>query len=307
LPLPWAVELAVLGARHGHTPAPALAQHLTSVAGEAVARELAVLDVDPAFAELFRPEQDVGEVTVRLLGEVAVSGPGLIGTDELRRRRVREMLAAVALDGPLQRDVLAERLWPGLDPERTAANLRVTLTYVRRIRADGVPVVIEDARGLALSPGVDTDHRKLLRLSAEADAARRAGAAGAALDSYMRALALVDGAPLAGTVAEQWFDDSAARIRLGVAALGVRAARLATELGDHQCAAAAAAAAIGADPYHEEAHRLAVGALLELGQPAAAEQAATRATAYLDELGIELEPATERVFRRADTSPRPVG
>lgn len=298
LPLPWAVELVARAATAGHSQATDLARGLTDVLGADIGTELARHDTGGTLAELFHHPTEA-PVTVTLLGEVGVRG-ATAGTEELRRRRVRELLAGVALEGPIARDVAAERLWPGLDPERSAQNLRVTLTYLRRVRGrDGAPIVVEQEHGLALAPGVASDHARFVHLTAEAETARRAGATRTALDLYERALALVTGAPLTATARERWFEEVAERLTFGVAAAAVRTARLASALGEHRRAATAADLAIATDPYREHAHQLAIASRLALGESAAAAEAARRAVTECEQLGVVPGPDTARLVHEA--------
>jgi LuxR family transcriptional regulator, maltose regulon positive regulatory protein len=292
LALPWAVELAVRGHLAGHDQARALAHHLLEVAGDTVTEEVEHhLDPDlrAAAQVLFAHEVRPGAPVVCLLGPVSVTGdPDLEGLEELRRRRVRELLAVVALEGPVSREALADALWPDLPPERAAANLRVNLTYLGRIRnAAGTRLVQDSPRGLILAEGVDIDVARVEHLAREASTARRAGYASTAVRLYHQAADLFRGKPLADTRNGTWFEHEAHRLEAGAVRAASTGAHLALEVGDPDLAVHLAETAVGMDRYDEPAWRVLLRARQRLGDHAGAAAAAGRLSAVLDELGTE--------------------
>lgn len=70
--------------------------------------------------------------------------------------------------------------------------------------------------------------------------------------------------------------------------------------GDHAFARTAASAAIDADPYREDAHRLLVEIELDSGNRASAQRAGRRCIQLLrDDLGVDPSAQTQEVLRRA--------
>jgi DNA-binding SARP family transcriptional activator len=77
-------------------------------------------------------------LSIRLLGDFSVSVGGQeIATGAWQTRKVKSLLKILALDRGrrVRREQLAEQLWPGAEPESSAASLRVTLTRLRRALA----------------------------------------------------------------------------------------------------------------------------------------------------------------------------
>lgn len=304
LPLPWAVEMAVLGCRTGAAPAAELARLIVDVAGaDAVAAE-----IDRHLAPDLRPDAErlftgggSGELPrIRLLGPVAVTGDDeLVGVDELRRLRVREILAFVALQEPVRRDVVAAALWPDHDRERSAANIRVNLSYLGRIRtADGARLVVESSNGLALGDGLTTDVAEFDEAVADAAAAHRAGYDVVAVGLYERALRLVEGLPLVDTRHSDWFEHEANRLEIAIVRAASAGAALALQVDRPAAAAMMAQIAVELDPYNEDAWLDLIRAHQGTGDHVAATAAAARFRLRIDELGMEPSPAAVDVLAR---------
>ena len=112
---------------------------------------------------------------VDVLGPLRLTvGGHVLDRPELRRGRVRTILALLAVRGPLRRDELIEIVWPDTDLDRARQNLRTTLTRLRhlvepersgatsgtRLRTDGEVI------SLAHPPSVDVDLWQFRRLVA---------------------------------------------------------------------------------------------------------------------------------------------
>src|SRR5262249_32214371 len=140
-PLPWSVELAAWAQAAGHPEARRLAERLAGYAGAAAHEELGWLAGRHQGAAGRGARQLLAAVP-RTPGSVTRSeaaGPLRLRVDgaavpppELRRSRVRELLAVLAVRQSVTRDRLMDLLWPDLGPDDAAANLRVTLSYLRR-------------------------------------------------------------------------------------------------------------------------------------------------------------------------------
>ena len=88
----------------------------------------------PARTALARlPVPPTGRLELGLLGSVELRRDGRpVDAPEWRRRRVRDLLSHLVLRRPDAREQLAADLWPELDAEGQARNLRVTLTHLLR-------------------------------------------------------------------------------------------------------------------------------------------------------------------------------
>ena len=79
-------------------------------------------------------------LTIDVLGPLRLrEGNTEISAAELRRGRVRTLLALLVLRGPLRRERICDLLWPDLEPEAAAQNLRVTLSRLRRLLEPDLP------------------------------------------------------------------------------------------------------------------------------------------------------------------------
>ncbi len=79
------------------------------------------------------PQPPEAALEIRLIGPLQIRRDGaVIDPPELRRARVRELLAALVVTGSLTRDRAMALLWPDHDAETAGRNLRVTLVHLRR-------------------------------------------------------------------------------------------------------------------------------------------------------------------------------
>ena len=301
LPLPQAVELATRAIRLGDPAGQALLDHLATVCTPAdLDRSSAdwALPAGTRAASTSRSAADEA-VTLHLLGPMMIDGLGDGDTSALRRQRVREALALLAIDGPVTRDRLADTLWPDHPADKIRANLRTTLSHLGRVRApDGERLFEETSRGLQLCADVTVDVAEFDRLTRAAADSRRVGANAAAFDHFARALSLVGGAPLADVRGAVYFDRLADVWTVTVVAAATDAAQLGIAIDQAEHALRFAALAVRLDEYHEPGHRLVVEAHLALGDRVAAKAAAQVLGAMLDDFGVEPEPATTATIAR---------
>ena len=290
LPLPWAVELAGLGARHGHPQAQQLADHIRAIAPD--------VRVDLTAPDDGHTNDAAGPVVlVALLGAVTVIGEQVAGLDELRRRRVRELLSVIALAGPISRERIMTVMWPDLDTDRASSNLRTNLSYLGRVRVgENTRIVQETETGWALAEGTACDAVLLERALRDGSDAERAGVPTVALEILASALAHARGVPLVDTSDDDWFAGHSDRLTMMLAGAASRAAHIALALGQHETAARLGQLAVTHDPYHEPAYRDLLAACSALGRHAEAAMLARALEIRLDELDVEPEPATQAVL-----------
>jgi DNA-binding SARP family transcriptional activator len=226
---------------------------------------------------------------------------------EWRRQRVRSLLTYLAMHRSVSRWQLAEDLWPDLDPEAQARNLRVTLTYLLR--------VLEPARGqrnpsffirqhgdlYTIEPGdwLTVDLWEAAALRNRAVEADRRGAPAEVLDHSLRAVELWRDEPTELTV--PWASAPLEQCRLGLAETGTRAGELLLAQGDVDRALALAERALTLDPWREASHRLLVTAYVARDDRLAARRALKRYRDRIDELGIAPDEATTMVERLLDS------
>ncbi|HET6949108.1 MAG TPA: hypothetical protein VFI47_01970, partial [Acidimicrobiales bacterium] len=206
LPLPWSVELAARAAGAGRAYGADLAAEVAGWAGHATHAELERLasgddaTVRRGAGRLLAglPGLDGPRVRITLLGPVGVAVDGRhADAPDLRRGRVRTLLALLAVAGPLRRERIMDLMWPDHDPASAARNLRVALARLRHVLEPGHPagaglrrrVLLVDGHTVALAgpPTVEVDLWDLDRRTAEARRARAAGDAAVEVDQLTRA------------------------------------------------------------------------------------------------------------------------
>jgi DNA-binding SARP family transcriptional activator len=256
------------------------------------------------------PVEPAAPLHVDVLGSLQVyTGADRTPRPELRRIRVRELLAVLVVEERVSRDRMAELVWGDHHPSAAARNLRVTLSYLRRLLEPDRPPgeasfhLRADTSHISLfrSDHLVVDAWELERLVAEARRARASSDVTATIETLERATALWRGAPL---VDLERFDDlagHAARLRqLHVGAL-LDLGELQLARGRAQEALANADRGLAIDPYDEQAHRLAMAAALQLRDAARVRSTMDRVNAVLGEIGAAPEPTTAILLQRSVT------
>lgn len=229
--------------------------------------------------------------SIRVLGEFAVVVAGQpVPANAWRHRRGAELIKLLALapGHRLHREQVMDTLWPELEPDAAAANLRKATHHLRRALGTAEPVVIE-ASQVALCPdwAIATDAERF-----EA-AARDAQAAGA--QACADAAALYGGELLPEDRYAEWTDDTRQRLHLKYIQLLKSAA-----MWDR---------VIDADPGDEEAHRALMQAHIDAGnRHAAIRQFEKLRNALRGDLGIGPDAQSVALYERAlamDGGPSP--
>lgn len=261
-------------------------------------------------------------VVVSVLGPTAVTSAD--GRIEVGKRKVRSLLAALALHAPsaVRAERIVEILWP--DPSKRPASPDATVhTYVANLRAalravPGATALIATDDGYRIT---DASVLDVTMFRADVQRARDAHAQGratAAAEALELALARWHGAAFADILD----DPDAASVsrtldgeRIGAIELH---AEIALELGEADTLVSALEAAVVQEPFRERLWQLLVVAQYRCGRQADALATCGRARALLrDELGLEPGPelrSTERAVLeqeqwlerpRASTTPAP--
>jgi DNA-binding SARP family transcriptional activator len=244
-------------------------------------------------------------VELRLLGPTTLTRAGVEVTDaDWRRERVRTLLAFLVVKGHATRGDASSTLWPDLDPETAAGNLRVTLRYLQRVlepdREPGTAAWFVRADGDTLRLCTDMLVVDVWEMERHLDGAAEAesdGRPGDALHELECALDAWHGDFLAES-----FDDWALleqdRVRARFLTGAVRAGELLLARGRAERALELGTRAIEAEPWSEAAYRLVASAHLAAGDTASARRVLARCGAMLTDLGVDPEPATAMLERR---------
>jgi LuxR family transcriptional regulator, maltose regulon positive regulatory protein len=277
LPLAWAAELAGAASALGNSPPNELVDRLVGAGRPAGTEQRRTGALPGPAAELV------------VLGPVSIRRDGLmIDHPDLRRRRVRELLAVVALGRAQRRDEIAELMWPDTSDPRH--NLRVTLGYLQRVLRDHAldTSLVCDQWSVRLvpSPRLHCDLWSFHRLLDAAERAERESDPQRALDHYGDALPLWHGDPFGDIADVDWLRDEQTRLRRRYVEMAVRAGHLHIAAGAVNLALAAASRALAADPYDEAAHVVLVRAHLADGDPGRARAAAESCLDSLADLGV---------------------
>ena len=216
------------------------------------------------------PEDGPPELALRLLGRFEVTlGSSVVPASLWRRRKAATLVKLLALaDGHrMHREVMMDRLWPGLDVAAATNSLHQVLHVARRALAPGwvgdvAPVVLKNEIVSLCPEGglwVDVDAFETL-----AAVARQRDTAIA----YRQALELYGGELLPDDLYEDWWADRREGLRrlkvdllLGLAVAIV---------GDRLAVIEVYRQALAADPYNEVACLGLMGALAENGDRAGA-------------------------------------
>jgi DNA-binding SARP family transcriptional activator len=313
LPLRWSLELAARAAADGHPAGGELAAYLLDFAGPPAQELLRALRGDPRIPTagveaLLASAPGLPATTVRITacGPLTVDGVDGTPTALLRRVRVRELLGLLILRDRVTATQAVELLWPGLDPDNGRNNLRITVSYLRRLlepdRVSGRPSYHVRRRGddlwLERSALLDVDVWRIR-------GALAAGRTDEQLGHLARAMVAYRGA------VDAWTDELLVDLRqhpdlapevtyldLELESAAARLAEWSLNQGDELAAEAVAGRLLAHDPYAERAHAVIISARLARDEVVAAGEAVARCRAALDELGVEPSPSTELLIRR---------
>ncbi len=225
------------------------------------------------------PVEPRSHIQILALGSITLlrDGERVEDPDWVRRRRVRELLAYLVERRSARRSEIARALWPDLDSNKGAGNLRVNLSYLQKVlepnRESGVPpfyVQVEGER-VFLHPSTSVDVDAFEKEMAEALRHDRAGAATVAYDLYVSCLSRYRG-PFLADFDAAWCEDN--QVRIDSLALGghCRLGELTAAKGEPEEALQWAMRATRISELSERAGRLFVNCLLAMGDRAAAQQ-----------------------------------
>jgi DNA-binding SARP family transcriptional activator len=299
LGIPWALELAAM------TDDLALADTCVAVSPDAARRALRGLggteQLDAAVTSLRKRVRlpPAEPIRVQVLGPPRLLRDGATVDDpDWRRERVRSLLQLLVARRRATRAEVADALWPDLDAEAAAGNLRVTLRYLQRVlepereAGDAPWFVRSEGDVLALAEhGLAVDAWELEAGLDAAERAETAGRVGEALQLLEGALAQWQGEYLTG-VYDDWAGVERDRLRARFVQGSIRAAELLSARGEVERAVAVAVRGLEAEPWSERTYQVLAEAHLARGDRAAARRVIDRCRAALGDLGVEPSPAT---------------
>jgi LuxR family transcriptional regulator, maltose regulon positive regulatory protein len=236
---------------------------------------------------------------------------GEVASDpELRRTRLRALLAYLVGHRQTTRTAVASALWPDLDERAAVNNLGVTLNLLRRVlepwRHSGEPPFLLrlDGQVLRLVTGehlhIDVD--EFDRHLAAATQAEADGVPSLALEHDLAAAELYRGDLFADLADTEWCTLDREHYRIHFVGAAVRAGQLLLGRGDADAAEAVARRALAVDRWAEEAYAVLVGAAIARRDRAAAHRMLTHCLDALRELGAHPSAATRRLRRRLQTT-----
>ena len=318
LPLPWSVELAARLAAAGHPHGHVLGRWLADTLGPAVHRQLreaarsAQRPLAAGAAQLLAalPAPPAHRTQIAVIGPTRLTRDGVpVDAPELRRARVRQLLSALTVRPVLTRDQAIELLWPGLDQEKAARNMRVTLTHLRRLlepdrsggdasyhlRTDGDTIRLLESEFLSVDLWtLDVLDKRAVQARADGDIDRTA-------TLLADAVALWRGDPLPDLhhvrSPDVVVEIDQVRIRHVSHLLALAELRLVAD--DAAASFALAERALSLEPFDARGHRVALAAALRGRRPAQIAAAHRRVCSALRQLGVPPDPPTAILLRQA--------
>ena len=305
----FAVELA-LGLEAGGRPEGGAILEALGPAGRDAVRAVAARrnrSARPARSLLAAvPAPPLHTTDVGCLGPLALVRNGEVVTDpDLRRERVRALLAFLVSHRTTTRSAIVAALWPDLDERAAANNLRVTFTYLLRllepwrsaresayfVRFEGQAVALVTGERLRIDLDRFDDH------VAQAARAEADGTPSLALGHHLAAVELYRGELHEGVPEADWLMLEREHFRSRFVAAATRAGQLLVGRGDPDQAEPVARRAVEVDPWAEEAYGVLVAVALARGDRAAARRALDRSLAALADLGVDPSQETRRLRR----------
>ena len=261
-------------------------------------------------------------VRVEVLGPLRILRDGEVAeVAELSRRRVRELLALLALRREVGREEAMATLWPDLDAARARNNLNVTVRHLRTAlepgRRPGEASFLLRTRGdvLRLHPSAHLSV-DLWDLRRDPDLGRSRQQQGAVAEARTADVAVADawrGEVLADLAFVEDVTPEVVAVERDLVDGTCRGAELAVAGRDQDGARRLAEQVLAHDPLQERAHRVVLAAALAEGDLGRARNALVRAERCAAEAGLGLSAETLMLARNlpgtdpAGTSAPPPG
>lgn len=245
-----------------------------------------------------------GKVRLCLLGGLELRSGGQVVLDRAwPRSRAKALLKLVALAGQIHRDRVVDTLWPDLDAQAGAANLRKNLHHLRTAMArHGIDEALITIRDDVLELG-----RHVVVDVIEFHALAQAAVDQEDPEALASALAVYRGELLPEDLYEEWTVVPRRALQQPRRQLLVESARRLEAAGDRDLAAQRLGAVLESDPFDEEVHRALIRLHLASGRRhRALRQFQDCARLLRGELGIEPSAETLALRDAALASPTAV-
>jgi DNA-binding SARP family transcriptional activator len=244
--------------------------------------------------------REAPDLSVRTLGGFQVLRRGVpVPHSAWQSRKARDLVKIlVARRGvPITRDHLSELLWPGVDPDRSAARLSVAMSTLRsvldpqRVRPPDHYLASQGSSVWLRRNRLDIDVELFLAQanSALGGAAGAAGAVGA-LDALAQAEAAYTGDFCEEDRYADWATVLREEARAAYVAVTRRLAERYAHTADHETAARFLLRLLACEPYDEQAHLLLVSELDAAGRHGDARRMYRAYAARMAELDVEQAP-----------------
>jgi len=250
------------------------------------------------------------KLIVRTLGGFGVwRGDVEIRDRDWRSVKARQLLQLLLVERGrmLPRDRIMDMLWPGLEAEAAANNLRVTLSRLTKAiepsRPEGAPTYYIVQQGDTYGFNVESDHAyDAAEFSSAVDQARGAlqrGQPEEAREHFRRAIGLYGGTFLPDCLYEDWSVVERERLALLFTEASLALGSMLLAEGQPHEAIGLAWRVLEYDQAQEEAYQLLMRAYAELGERSTALRLYNRCVQVLEaELGVEPLPETVELYER---------
>ncbi|MCS6880868.1 MAG: BTAD domain-containing putative transcriptional regulator [Oscillochloridaceae bacterium] len=249
-------------------------------------------------------------LNVRTLGAFGVwRGDVEIRDRDWRSIKARQLLQLLLVERGrmLPRDRIMDMLWPGLETEAAANNLRVTLSRLTKAiepnRPEGAPMYYILQQGDTYGFNIESDHgydaAEFSEAVEQGRAALQRGQRAEAIARFRHAISLYGGPFLPDCLYEDWSVVERERLELLFTEASLRLGALLLEDGNPHEAIGLAWRVLEYDQAQEEAYQLLMRAYGILGERSTALRLYNRCVAALhQELGVEPLPETVAIYQK---------
>jgi LuxR family maltose regulon positive regulatory protein len=247
---------------------------------------------------------------VKTLGGFSITrGDQEVRDRDWRSSKARQLFQVLLTEHgrALPRDQVIELLWPDMDPEPAANNLRVTINRLSKAlepdRPEGVPptyvIQYSETYTLNMESDIEVDSHLFSAASEEGQQAAQRGQRQVAITSLRRAVELYSGTYLPDCIYESWSEVERERLSMLFNETALLLASLLLEDGQTHEAIGLAWRVLEFDRLNEEAYLLLMRAHATLGERSAALRLYERCAAVLrEELDVEPLPETTAFYNQ---------